>query len=798
MSDMEPEEYKIALDEKLKLTENLWLQLTTEQWNQSGANQILALSQQIGEIALSNNESAMAELASRLEQSLFAAVASDTPLRLQGIVLALLKRLRLTLNQYEAGIEIPTELLPAVSDKILIISIEDLSELLARLKDSGFKTRQIRNFDDGQKALSHGTPLVLIVDLDAPGSPLGGAALVARMRSEMGMTAPVLFLSHKNDLDSRLLTVQTGGAGFFSLPVKTQLLISRLKDLVIKRPINVSDRVLLISDDQADVEAYTSIFKVKDLVFQICSEPRTTLETIRSFHPQLIILDLELKMMNGVELYTVIRQCELGEDLPMVLLSSQIDMQHQLLQLEGNDDDLLQKPVAPEYLVFYVKQHLRHLKSVKFHLDTLGSRDTLTGLFTRQRFLTYTERHFLDKERVYPASIMLIMIANMQEIRERVNAVVADEIISSAAREFGKSVKGIDSQASRFSDGIFAVLFSGIERDDLLKIARRVSLAITNAAYMVDDEEIALNICIGIGVEQETGGDYLSLIHNADLACIQAHASLDEPISLMPPKLEEVVDKDSSERLVASISDAAQSGRIKLLFQPVVSLQGGKEECYELFVRLYDSDERELHTEAVFNIIKDNPISHTLDRWVIGQAIRIQRDRQKDGAPLVLFINISPYTMKDETLFSWVDERVKNAGSDLQGFVFELTESIVVEYMSEAQHFIKSLKALGARFSLQQVQGDHVSMKVISQLELDYVKPANSMLVDLGKEKEKQERLNGLVRFCSDQGVTTIAMGIEELHTLPLIWSAGMGMVQGYFLQQPNAVMNYDFHNSPL
>ena len=45
-------------------------------------------------------------------------------------------------------------------------------------------------------------------------------------------------------------------------------------------------------------------------------------------------------------------------------------------------------------------------------------------------------------------------------------------------------------------------------------------------------------------------------------------------------------------------------------------------------------------------------------------------------------------------------------------------------------------------------------------------------------------------------GAATIVGGVEDVKTMPILWSLGVDLIQGFFLQQPYREMSYDFANA--
>ena len=81
------------------------------------------------------------------------------------------------------------------------------------------------------------------------------------------------------------------------------------------------------------------------------------LEKAASFHPHLIILDLGLSDMNGLE---VLRKLRLWTTVPVIILTVSDDVATKVTLLDSGADDYLTKPFGPEELLARVRVALRH------------------------------------------------------------------------------------------------------------------------------------------------------------------------------------------------------------------------------------------------------------------------------------------------------------------------------------------------------------------------------------------------------------------------------------------------------
>jgi len=85
----------------------------------------------------------------------------------------------------------------------------------------------------------------------------------------------------------------------------------------------VTKRVYIIEDDKKNMKLFIAIFKTMPDV-EIYSEIRgdTGLELIKSGNPDLIILDINLPVMNGIEIGSKLRKIEKFKNIPIIAVTS--------------------------------------------------------------------------------------------------------------------------------------------------------------------------------------------------------------------------------------------------------------------------------------------------------------------------------------------------------------------------------------------------------------------------------------------------------------------------------------------
>ncbi len=115
-------------------------------------------------------------------------------------------------------------------------------------------------------------------------------------------------------------------------------------------------RVLVVDDDPALAEMLTIVLRGEGFDTAVVGDGARALPVVRELRPDLVLLDLMLPGMNGIDVCKAIR-AESG--LPIVMLTAKSDTIDVVLGLESGADDYVVKPFKPKELVARVRARLR-------------------------------------------------------------------------------------------------------------------------------------------------------------------------------------------------------------------------------------------------------------------------------------------------------------------------------------------------------------------------------------------------------------------------------------------------------
>ncbi|MGH3874382.1 MAG: MtrAB system response regulator MtrA [Pseudonocardiaceae bacterium] len=129
-------------------------------------------------------------------------------------------------------------------------------------------------------------------------------------------------------------------------------------------------RILVVDDDPALAEMLTIVLRGEGFEPAVVSEGTKALPALRELKPDLVLLDLMLPGMNGIDVCKAIR-AESG--VPIVMLTAKTDTVDVVLGLESGADDYVVKPFKPKELVARLRTRLRRNDADPAEQLTIGS-----------------------------------------------------------------------------------------------------------------------------------------------------------------------------------------------------------------------------------------------------------------------------------------------------------------------------------------------------------------------------------------------------------------------------------------
>lgn len=403
---------------------------------------------------------------------------------------------------------------PAPGCRIYLMKADPVAgaSMAVTLRNFGYLVSQWPNFAALQAAVADELPDALIVSVQQDSDFDALAALQQGLEQPL----PLLVIHDRADFASQLAAVRAGAQGFFVRPLDITQLENSL-ERCLDRQQGEPFRVLIVDDDAELAARYSLVLRNAQMQVQILTEPTRVLETMRSFNPEVLLLDVNMPDCSGPELAEMIRLHDEWLRVTIIYLSAETDTHRQMAALLKAGDDFITKPISDTALVAAVYSHAQRARS----LSTALARDSLTGLL---KHADIKEQLALEVQRTTrtgkPASVVMLDLDHFKQINDTYGHAAGDNVIRALANLLRQRLRRIDS-LGRYGGEEFVAVLPECSALQARRIFDEIRVRFAALSFNAGDQEFRVTFSAGIC---ETDGHSASglLLEHADQALYAA------------------------------------------------------------------------------------------------------------------------------------------------------------------------------------------------------------------------------------------------------------------------------------
>ncbi len=418
-------------------------------------------------------------------------------------------------------------------------------------------------------------------------------------------------------------------------------------------------------------------------------------------------------------------------------------------------------------------------------LAQIGQQDLLTRLDNAEHFRARIEhaiRAAVQDGRF--SSLLLIEIDDFTGISAAIGRSAANIVLNDVARMLRESIAAEDA-AARLDDHTFGILLQDGNPDRALALARALQGRINNRISPAMVASLELGCVIGMCLLNGLAGD-------ADAVLARARANVRERPLSTEGKFQYRIGEDlrhDAGAMLDYLKAALLNKRFKLLFQPLVPINGAGLKSYEVLTRMLDRDGNEVSPAAFLPLANLNGIGEEIDRLVIGMAL----DSMKNASTERLLINITSNTLMSRTFLPWLSDKLRTSRIASDVLVLQISEVDIHGNPVQALAFCKGLQQLNAGMAICHFGCALDPFAVLDPLAPALVKLDETLVRDIIYSPQQRENVRNQIGRLHERGLLVVAPQVEDMDVLPVLWQTGADYVQGYCLQRPSDAMNYEF-----
>ncbi len=131
----------------------------------------------------------------------------------------------------------------------------------------------------------------------------------------------------------------------------------------------MSHKIILVDDDQNILTSVSIALESEGFDIKTYTNGEEGLKGVKSWLPDLVILDIKMPVMDGIEVITKIRQIPETELIPVIFLTSKDDEIDEVIGLKMGADDYITKPFSQRLLIERIKTILRRQDIINSRKD---------------------------------------------------------------------------------------------------------------------------------------------------------------------------------------------------------------------------------------------------------------------------------------------------------------------------------------------------------------------------------------------------------------------------------------------
>ena len=440
-------------------------------------------------------------------------------------------------------------------------------------------------------------------------------------------------------------------------------------------------------------------------------------------------------------------------------------------------------------IVYHDVTELRHASA---EIEILAFYDPLTGLPNRRLLLDRLQQAVAALARSgHQGAVLFLDLDHFKVLNDTQGHEVGDQLLRQVAQRLKATVRDTDTVA-RLGGDEFVVMLTDLsrDRDEAAAQARRVGEKLQHSLHQpytlgthVHHSACSIGATLFGAAEQSAA----ELLRQADIAMYEVKAQRGNGLCFFDPQMQTLISQRA--QLESDLQRALQDGQLMLHYQPQFTLDG-RIVGAEALLRWRHPTRGMVSPAEFIPVAEESGLILQIGQWVLHTVCQQLAAWAHDArcSHLQLAANVSARQFRHAEFVPQVLAAMHDAKIRPHLLKLELTESLVLDNVTDAIAKMHQLRTRGVQFSVDDFGTGYSSLAYLTNLPLHELKIDQSFVRNLGQRATDDVIVQTIIGMASNLGLDVIAEGVETLEQKEFLALHGCRFYQGYLFGRPMPV----------
>jgi len=426
------------------------------------------------------------------------------------------------------------------------------------------------------------------------------------------------------------------------------------------------------------------------------------------------------------------------------------------------------------------------LQQTKDQMEYMALHDALTDLPNRILLHDHIRAGITaSKETGEQLAVMFVDLDDFKKINDLHGHSAGDKLLACIGKQF-KQLLGPCDLVARFGGDEFIFSFPKLHS---LKAAQQKVQAIQHIftpPFSIDGKVLFTSCTVGVSMYPEDGEEPEDLIAKADIVLYKSKARKKGDVLFFDHAINQQVKHDFL--LEQELRGALDRQEFYVVYQPQIYAQTGQLHGVEALLRWNNPQIGQIPPDEFIPIAEEIGIIDALGDFVLNRAchelntLLSDEPRPRDFA---LSVNLSALQLTSPGFLNRLEQALERHHWLPSQITLEITESVLIDDLSNVSPLIEMLCAKGFSISLDDFGTGYSSLSYLSHLPINEIKIDKLFISKMLNSQQSNSLVKAIIAIASSSNMRVVAEGVETQLQQHTLMRYGCDLLQGYYIDKP-------------